>query len=553
MGCSSRFPPELTKNTSTSTSDDSYEFPYDIRRVAVIGAGPAGLTAAVTLVEYGFDVRLFERTTNPGGNWNWSPERPVRETFPNRPLETLAYEPDIPPIMPSWRVYEDGEDGISSDWRLRDQWSPSPVWNHLRANSHPSITGMPGVNYPPNTPWDIPKDLIQSNTRAYASAHDLNSSPLTSQPINNITSYSTRVERLLKTPGSSKWTLTLRKLEKLPYSTKPNAVRAEWWTEDFDAVVVASGPFDGPWVPNLPGIKQAAERWPDGVYHSRRYRNPSDYSGKNVLIVGGSVSASEIARDLAPHVANFSISIRPNMKSIFRRRSFLRLPANITKVPLIGSFELPPEDTKRTSWAMRDVVLQFVDGTNATGFDEIILCTGYRRSMPFLVDFRNSSIVNSTVPQRQVEPIITDGMRLHSLHWTGHYIPDPTLAFANGPRSWTLGRYQALGLARTWSRTARLPSTKRMWETYPGTKGDLWEQGPFGTLGEEAFTRLWVMWLNNAAIEFGGPLVEPLPFNQKEEFIYFANLLWEEHYINHQTWIDLENKPRKEWPRRKEP
>lgn len=58
-------------------------FNKTIKRVAVIGAGPAGLQAAAELKEHSFDVRLFERAPGPGGNWRYSDEIPVRESYPS--------------------------------------------------------------------------------------------------------------------------------------------------------------------------------------------------------------------------------------------------------------------------------------------------------------------------------------------------------------------------------------------------------------------------------------------------------------------------------------
>jgi len=43
-----------------------------------------------------------------------------------------------------------------------------------------------------------------------------------------------------------------------------------------------------------------------------------------------------------------------------------------------------------------------------------------------------SSITGFSEPETLVAPIITDGTHLRSLHWTGHYINDPTLAVAAG-------------------------------------------------------------------------------------------------------------------------
>jgi hypothetical protein len=57
-------------------------FHHPIRRVAVVGAGPAGLQAAAKLIEHNFTVRLFERALHPGGNWLYSEETPIRESYP---------------------------------------------------------------------------------------------------------------------------------------------------------------------------------------------------------------------------------------------------------------------------------------------------------------------------------------------------------------------------------------------------------------------------------------------------------------------------------------
>lgn len=62
--------------------EEYYQFPDEIRRVAVIGAGPTGLQAAASLVESGFQVRLFERADGPGGNWYYRDETPIHASFP---------------------------------------------------------------------------------------------------------------------------------------------------------------------------------------------------------------------------------------------------------------------------------------------------------------------------------------------------------------------------------------------------------------------------------------------------------------------------------------
>jgi 2,4-dienoyl-CoA reductase (NADPH2) len=58
-----------------------------IKRVAVVGAGPAGLACATTLAERGHRVTLFERAAEIGGQFRYAREVPGKEDF----RDTLRY------------------------------------------------------------------------------------------------------------------------------------------------------------------------------------------------------------------------------------------------------------------------------------------------------------------------------------------------------------------------------------------------------------------------------------------------------------------------------
>jgi hypothetical protein len=67
--------------------------------------------------------------------------------------------------------------------------------------------------------------------------------------------------------------------------------------EAFSRVIVASGRYHRPSMPDIPGLDTAAT--PISVCHSSTYRGPAPFRGQRVLVCGSSISALEIASDLA--------------------------------------------------------------------------------------------------------------------------------------------------------------------------------------------------------------------------------------------------------------
>ena len=61
--------------------------------------------------------------------------------------------------------------------------------------------------------------------------------------------------------------------------------------EEFDYVIVATGHFSVPHVPDFPGI----ERFPGRVLHAHDFRDKNEFSGKTLLLIGSSYSAEDIA------------------------------------------------------------------------------------------------------------------------------------------------------------------------------------------------------------------------------------------------------------------
>ncbi|KAJ7738967.1 FAD/NAD-P-binding domain-containing protein [Mycena metata] len=471
-------------------------FHHPIRRVAVVGAGPAGLQAAANLIEHNFAVRLFERAPHPGGNWLYSEETPIREPYPDMPVGQNP-DLDIPYQLPIKRYYNDGDDDLTLNHRWTEHWRPRPVWYNLFTNSPKVSTELPDVTYHPGTPWVLSHQAIQRHVRSYASHHCINSNdycPATpSAP--RVASYSTRVEKVEKDAE----VLTLRRLERLQYS---NQILEEWWTETFDAVVLATGPYTSAHVPEIDGIvdwSKAKEGEHYSIYHSQSYRHPERYARKTVLIVGASVSASEIARDISPFVHRIIASVRPPTKPIGTRlRSLSRFPNTTELVPEIASFE----PLKTHTDGIREGKIHLINGSTLQGIDEIILATGYQstafnRTLFFAYIFALKRINSPARPHANTS-------------WMGHYIPDPTLAYSSS-RAWTMGRYQYYGLAKLWEGTARLPPPEEIEE--PDTRPEVWlgEGTPHWLHRETQLFRRYITWLNDASLEYGGRFVQPPP------------------------------------------
>ena len=140
-------------NWQGETESDSYTFQWPIHKVAVIGAGArsvhpsnrstsanklicSGLIAYRELTQSGFDVRLFERDTVPGGNWHYTDEIPVDAPFPNADVSIGDYAPSLPPEGAELPYEEEYESEIS-DELLRAHRGPKPLWESMETNTPP--------------------------------------------------------------------------------------------------------------------------------------------------------------------------------------------------------------------------------------------------------------------------------------------------------------------------------------------------------------------------------------------------------------------------------
>lgn len=208
----------------------------------------------------------------------------------------------------------------------------------------------------------------------------------------------------------------------------------------YDAVVVATGHYTVPSLPNIRGINKWNQANEGIISHSKFYRRPEPFTSKKVIIVGNSASGVDIASQIA------TVCKHPILNST-RSDSPLTYETGYNEtVPEIVEFLTPDQGTR---------AVRFSNGRIEKDIDAVLFCTGYLYSFPFL---------SSISPE-----LISTGERVQNLYKHLFYIPNPTLAFVGLPSKiipFRTVESQSAVVARVWSRRIHLPSRLEMrkWE-----------------------------------------------------------------------------------------
>ncbi|KAJ3574592.1 hypothetical protein NP233_g1659 [Leucocoprinus birnbaumii] len=449
----------------------TYELEWPVKRVAIIGAGVGGLNAYRELKRDGFDVHVFERDYLPGGTWHFTEETPFYEPAPNAPIATADFTPSLPPIGVKLPYVEEYGNATWCVLQRRAHRAPKAIWHGLVTNGAAPAQQVRGFQWPDGTEWAIPQVQVGRYLRAFASWNGINTNDNSPD-----VSYRTRVELVEKRVDSSGkqvgWTLTTKKLDEIEGGLN----RATWNKQDFDAVVVVSGRYNAPNIPSIEGLEKWGERFSGDILHSRRYRHPEDFAGKTVLIVGVASSGSGISREINVHAAKVYQSVKVGhfykpgflVSEYVSQRSTIadwirQLPLNVSVIPEIRRFHAP----KAT---IQDSTIELTDGTIIRGIDRVIFSTGFLYTYPFLPEYHDPSLGRTgEVPENALQPLVTDGSHVRSLHLDTFYIDNPTLAFINinlGISSFTYSEFQSHAISMVWAGKAKLPARGEMWKIY---------------------------------------------------------------------------------------
>ncbi|MFP8883865.1 ArsO family NAD(P)H-dependent flavin-containing monooxygenase [Streptomyces mangrovi] len=169
------------------------------------------------------------------------------------------------------------------------------------------------------------------------------------------------------------------------------------------AVVSATGTWWRPFLPAVPGH----EAFRGGQSHTTGYRNPGQFAGRRVIVVGGGNSGAQIAADLALAGVDLTwVTARPprfladdiDGRALFdaataRRRALDEGRADTGGVASLGDIvAVPPVREARDAGLLKASPMfarltadgaAWADGTTA-GADAVVWCTGFRPALSHL-------------------------------------------------------------------------------------------------------------------------------------------------------------------------
>ncbi|EKV19056.1 Dimethylaniline monooxygenase, putative [Penicillium digitatum PHI26] len=364
----------------------------EVERVAVIGAGPCGLgVAKYLLAEKKFKtIIMFEQRDRPGGVWNYTSDHGINDA------SVLSHSK--PSQEPQQSV-----DGIFI----------SPVYDSLETNIPKSMMQFIETSFPARAALFPTHVVVKDYLHQYA--EEL-------KPLIRLQSLILDVVLSKKHPNPE-WTVTWCDLK-----------TGDTLVEQFDAVVVANGHHNDPYIPEIAGLAEWNRAYPGSIIHSSSYRRPEPFSNKKVIVVGHSASGIDIANQIA------RVSKHPLL--ISERTATSLSPEQAAVADTLPEISLLSAEDGR---------VLFVNGHEEREVDHIIFCTGYHFSIPFL---------SSLQP-----PLVTDGVRPHHLYQHIFYSKEPTLALIGFPQRivpFPFSQAQGAWLARVLSGRVALPSEIEM-------------------------------------------------------------------------------------------
>lgn len=387
-----------------------------------------------TLRKQGIETTLFERRDILGGVWVYDSKPGQLTVVPGRTGEQAdlaSNTPDFDGIGPGESIHTSPGEYNRQTFENPHRYEPTPTFESLSTNVPERV-----MTYSDKPKWDWKENRDREYTPETRFVHHSTIQRYIEeyfQPNIDVVKFSTTVERATKTKDGKKWTLT----------TRTQLANEDVWSQtEYDHLIVATGHYHVPFIPDVPGIQLAYRLYPSRIVHSKHFRESEldNYRDKTVMIVGSRASGADLVSLLAPFAKLTIQSVRATKGPIFKKTF-----ANQEKVVRAGEV---------VSYVCKDGGFN-VETSDGQFFapDVVIYCTGYQYSYPFL---------------RDEIPNLTDGVILPDVYLHTFYTPDPTLAFVGVPVdavSFRAFEYQAVWVARYISGQVELPSVdlQQLW------------------------------------------------------------------------------------------
>jgi cation diffusion facilitator CzcD-associated flavoprotein CzcO len=253
------------------------------------------------------------------------------------------------------------------------------------------------------------------------------------QDVRHLIQFSTKVVDV-RLDAVQRWMVTTQTVGMVGEDTAQQAVT-------FDAVIIANGHYDVPFVPATPGMADWNVAYPGRISHSKYFRRPESYSNQKVVVVGNAASGSDIGRQIAKSCSG------PLIFSTRSENYFM--PAGSSD----DTYDMRPEIA---SYETAERAIRFANGSVVTNVDRVLYCTGYYYAYPFLKSLQDSAA-----------PPIGDGTRVQHLYRHLFYQPAPTLIFPGLPQKvipFTVAEAQGAVIAKVLAGKIALPSEQEMQE-----------------------------------------------------------------------------------------
>ena len=182
-------------------------------------------------------MQAFEQRVTPGGVWNYTSL--AKEDNFHVPREHPSSHPD---------------EAISVEDGKRFEFI-TPVYEQLETNIPHTLMNFTDEKFPAGTPLFPRHETVLQYLKGYA------------EDVKIYIQFQAQVLDVQRLAGA--WEIEILDLRTDQVS------RIE-----FDAVVVASGHFNDPYVPSIPGLVEFDQAHPGALLHSKFYRRPDTYAGK---------------------------------------------------------------------------------------------------------------------------------------------------------------------------------------------------------------------------------------------------------------------------------